>query len=514
MNLSKAEYKKSSTMAEAENNRIAIIGAGMSGLLACKYALSKNLHPTVFESRNDVGGVWTKTLSTTKLQTPKSNFQFSDFPWPDSSDEIPTHDQVLDYLKSYADHFDLNRYIQLSTRVVGIRYSGVQGKWEVEVSRNGSLETEVYEVGFVILCVGRYSDVPYIPEFKSGEGPEVFKGRVMHSMEYSDLGSEESTELVKGKRVAVVGFQKSALDIAMECSAVNGKENPCMVVYRRERWNVYMSWSFPLAKLFYLNRFSELWFHKPGEGIFLSLLATVLEPLRWIVSKIVERDIKQKHQLTKHGMVPKQSFLQDSHSCLVSIVPDKFYDMVDQGSIKLVKAPSFSFCEEGIVVGDHNKSIVMETNLVILATGFKGETKLRDVFGSERFRDFIVGSSNDVVPLYRNCIPPRIPQLAVLGFTENSSNLFTTEMKCRWLAELLDGKFKLPEIKEMEEEALKWDMHFKEYSGDNYKRSCVDLVHIWYNDQLCKDMGWNPRRKTGLWAELFEPYGPLDYLSP
>ncbi|CAN1251767.1 Probable flavin-containing monooxygenase 1 [Linum perenne] len=478
MNLSKAEYKKSSTMAEAENNRIAIIGAGMSGLLACKYALSKNLHPTVFESRNDVGGVWTKTLSTTKLQTPKSNFQFSDFPWPDSSDEIPTHDQVLDYLKSYADHFDLNRYIQLSTRVVGIRYSGVQGKWEVEVSRNGSLETEVYEVGFVILCVGRYSDVPYIPEFKSGEGPEVFKGRVMHSMEYSDLGSEESTELVKGKRVAVVGFQKSALDIAMECSAVN--VTVC---------------SSP----------------KPN-----SLINLVVDHCkqRWIVSKIVERDIKQKHQLTKHGMVPKQSFLQDSHSCLVSIVPDKFYDMVDQGSIKLVKAPSFSFCEEGIVVGDHNKSIVMETNLVILATGFKGETKLRDVFGSERFRDFIVGSSNDVVPLYRNCIPPRIPQLAVLGFTENSSNLFTTEMKCRWLAELLDGKFKLPEIKEMEEEALKWDMHFKEYSGDNYKRSCVDLVHIWYNDQLCKDMGWNPRRKTGLWAELFEPYGPLDYLSP
>ncbi|CAN1251769.1 Probable flavin-containing monooxygenase 1 [Linum perenne] len=451
----------------------------MSGLLACKYALSKNLHPTVFESRNDVGGVWTKTLSTTKLQTPKSNFQFSDFPWPDSSDEIPTHDQVLDYLKSYADHFDLNRYIQLSTRVVGIRYSGVQGKWEVEVSRNGSLETEVYEVGFVILCVGRYSDVPYIPEFKSGEGPEVFKGRVMHSMEYSDLGSEESTELVKGKRVAVVGFQKSALDIAMECSAVNG--NHCISIIRMV-----------------LREIRILAGHKQ----------------RWIVSKIVERDIKQKHQLTKHGMVPKQSFLQDSHSCLVSIVPDKFYDMVDQGSIKLVKAPSFSFCEEGIVVGDHNKSIVMETNLVILATGFKGETKLRDVFGSERFRDFIVGSSNDVVPLYRNCIPPRIPQLAVLGFTENSSNLFTTEMKCRWLAELLDGKFKLPEIKEMEEEALKWDMHFKEYSGDNYKRSCVDLVHIWYNDQLCKDMGWNPRRKTGLWAELFEPYGPLDYLSP
>ncbi|CAN1770722.1 Probable flavin-containing monooxygenase 1 [Linum perenne] len=508
----------------ADQKQIAIIGAGISGLLACKYALSKNFHPIVFESRSDVGGLWTSTLSTTKLQTPKPIFQFSDFPWPESvTEDFPTHDKVLDYLKSYSNHFNLNKYIQLNTRVVRINYRGVpddeieawsswggngdafssRGKWEVEVSRNGSSdETEVYEVGFVILCVGKYSDVPNIPEFGPGKGPDVFEGRVMHSMEYTELGAEEAAKVVKGKKVAVVGLQKHALDIAMECSAINGKENPCRVVYRREHWNVpdYMPWGFPLAKL-YLNRFSELLVHKPGEGILLSLLATILSPL---------------HQLVKHGMVPNHSFLQEVSSCLISTVPDKFYDRVDEGSIKLTKAPTFGFCKEGIVAqGNHDQQhTTFDADLVILATGFKGEKKLQDVFGSKRFREIIVGSSDTAVPLYRNCIPPRIPQLAVLGFSESISNLFTSEMRCRWLAELLDGKFRLPEIKEMENEASRWDRYLKEYLGENYKRSCIGAIHIWHNDQLCKDMGWNPRRKSGLWAELFEPYGPMDYVSP
>ncbi|KAG5547530.1 hypothetical protein RHGRI_013279 [Rhododendron griersonianum] len=480
--------------------KVAIIGAGISGLLACKYALSKGHRPTVFEAQSGLGGVWSKTVEITKLQTPKPLYQFSDFPWPDSVTEVfPDQNQVLEYIESYARQFDLLHHIRFDTKAVSIGYEGAS--------------SEVCQFDFVIICVGRFSGIPNIPEFPQGKGPEVFQGKVIHSMDYAAMDYATAKELIKGKRVAVVGLQKSALDIAMECSTANGMDLPCTVIYRTEHWNIpdYQPWGVPLAYL-YLNRFSELSIHKPGEGPLLSLLATLLSPVRWAFSKFVESHVKHKLKLAKFGMVPKHSFLQELSSCLTSTVPDDFYNRVEKGSIRLKKAPSFSFCKEGILID--GKTETLKADLVILATGFNGVKKLQDIFASPSFQDLIAGSPDKTVPLYRECIQPRIPQLAVIGFSESVANLYTSEMRCRWLAELLDGTFKLPSIKEMEKDIAEWDEYMKQYSDKNYRRSCIGALHIWYNDRLCKDMGWNPKRKKGFVAELFEPYGPMDYACP
>ncbi|KAK0583483.1 hypothetical protein LWI29_037447 [Acer saccharum] len=521
-----------------EKKQIGIIGAGISGLIACKYMLSKGYDPIVFEARSSVGGVWIKTVETTKLQTPKPLYQFSDFPWPSSvTEDFPTQHQVFDYIQSYAQHFDLLKHIRFNTKVVGIEYDqGLsdedlqysrsswngngqpfrddQRKWKVSVEDTLKNSIEVNKVDFVILCVGRFSDVPNIPEFPPKKGPEAFHGKVIHSMDYAAMDYESAANFVKGKLVTVVGLQKSALDIAMECTAANnGLRNPCTVLYKNEHWNVpdYLPWGLPLAFL-YMNRFSELLVHKPGEGFLLNLLATMLSPLRWGFSKFVESDIKKKHRLVKYGMVPKHSFLEEISSCLISTVPEKFYDSVEEGNIILKKSQSFSFCEEGILVD--GETTPLKTDLVILATGFRGDKKLKDIFVSQTFQDYIAGSPSETLPLYREMIHPRIPQLAVIGFSESISNVFTSEMRVRWLGELLDGAFKVPSIKEMENDTVEWDRYMKSYSNGYYRRSCIGALHIWYNDQLCKDMGWNPKRKNGIFNELFEPYGPLDYVTP
>ncbi|PIA46848.1 hypothetical protein AQUCO_01500410v1 [Aquilegia coerulea] len=513
--------------------KVGIIGAGISGLLACKYVLEMGFIPIVFEAKPGIGGLWNHTIKTTKLQTPKQAYQFSDFPWPSSvKEDFPDHNQVMEYIESYARHFDLLQYIKFNSRVTGIEYEGasdedmaswdlwggngdpfsLQGKWNITVEDIHRKSTQVYQVEFVILCIGRFSEVPNIPEFPPNQGPEAFDGKVIHSMHYSSMDDVDAAKFIEGKRVTVVGIQKSALDIASECAMVNGVENPCTLLYRNAHWQLphYFPWGVPLA-LLYFNRFAEFMIHKPGEGFMLSLLATLLSPLRWLQSKFIGSYIRWNLQLKKYNMIPKQSFNKDFSGCTLAITPENFFYRVEEGSIILKKSATFSFCKNGLMIdGD---TAPLETDVVILATGYKGDEKLKNLFVSSTFQKYIFGSSNTTVPLYRECINPRIPQLAIIGYSESLANLYSFEMRCKWLAHLLKGTFKLPRIKEMEVDVLSWEKYMKDHSSEYYRRSCNSLLQIWYNDRLCKDMKCNPRRKKGFFKELFEPYGPMDYAN-
>ncbi|KAG2668521.1 hypothetical protein I3760_15G164800 [Carya illinoinensis] len=512
--------------------RVAIIGAGTSGLLSCKYMLQTGFNPTVFETKESVGGLWTHTTESTKLQNAKETYQFSDFPWSSSvQDVFPTHTQVLRYLESYAQHFGIIPYIKFNSKVINIDYVGEsyeemeswdqwggtgkpfgsRGKWHILVQDTRCCSTEVYQFEFVVLCIGRFSGLPNIPEFPPDQGPEVFNGKVIHSMDYSDMDKVSAAELIRRKRIVVVGSLKSAIDIAAECANANGVEYPCTLIQRTAHWFLPSGslWGVSLGFL-YFTRFSELLVHKPGETFPYKFLATILSPLRWGVSKFAESYLRWKSPLKKYGVIPKQSFLQDFASCRIGMLPEKFYDKVDEGSLVLKKSESFSFYKEGLIINGEEPQ-QLKADLVILATGYKGDQKLKNMFKSQTFQKYIVGSAISIVPLYRQIIHPRIPQLAVIGYAESYFNLCTSEIRCQWLAHFLDGNLELPRIRDMEKEIIMWENHIKQYDGRYFRNSGIASSNIWYNDQLCKDMGCKHKRKKGIFAEYFQPYGPLDY---
>ena len=98
----------------------------------------------------------------------------------------------------------------------------------------------------------------------------------------------------------------------------------------------------------------------------------------------------------------------------------------------------------------------------------------------------------------------------MLGYPGSLSYLHNSEIRTQWLAHFLSGKFVLPSIKEMEADIGNYFKHIKRITPFHSKY-CLATFQIWDNDNLCRDMGWNPMRKKNWFCELFSPYSNLDY---
>lgn len=139
-------------------SKIGIIGGGISGIAAAKQLAKYD--PMVFEATECVGGVWKHcSYRSTKLQTPRCDYEFSDFPWTQRDNtNFPTYEEILDYLYSYAKHFDVLKFFNFNSKVVEIKfvgdremnYFGEYGSlltgnpvWEVAVRNNQSQTLQV-----------------------------------------------------------------------------------------------------------------------------------------------------------------------------------------------------------------------------------------------------------------------------------------------------------------------------------------------------------------------------------
>src|SRR6202789_2355606 len=116
-------------MNSTQSLRVAVIGAGASGLCIAKHLIEAGVDVTVFEIGSQIGGQWvynndsgkSPAYRTLHINSPKSLTAFPDFPFPEKTQLFPSHWDMHKYLVAYADKFGVTPRIRLRSEVKALR---------------------------------------------------------------------------------------------------------------------------------------------------------------------------------------------------------------------------------------------------------------------------------------------------------------------------------------------------------------------------------------------------------
>lgn len=199
-----------------------IVGAGPSGLAVGACLKEQGVPFIILERADCIASLWQKrTYDRLKLHLPKQFCQLPKLPFPTEFPQYPTKNQFIDYLESYAKHFEL--YPQFNECVQSAKFDETSGLWHVksigtkEGCAKGVGEVE-YICRWLVVATGENAE-RVAPEI---EGLAEFMGQVMHVCDY------KSGDDFRGKRVLVVGCGNSGMEISLDLC--NHNAFPSMVV--------------------------------------------------------------------------------------------------------------------------------------------------------------------------------------------------------------------------------------------------------------------------------------------
>ena len=480
-----------------EIKQICVIGAGISGLVTAKTFIEEGYDVTIFEKQKGLGGVWEKSRTYPGLATQNTGdtYSFSDYPMPASYSEWPTAEQMRNYLDSYAQNFGVLERIRFQTEVTNVsRKSGEQPGWVVTIrvkEGNGSeTKEEKHEFDFVLVCNGIFS-IPLLPSLPGSEEFVASGGRVLHSTELND------TSIIEGKRVVVVGFGKSACDIATLAANI-AKEST--LVFRRPMWKI-PRFFLGLVNLKYilLTRFSEAWFPYRHMARLERVLHTLGKPLVWAFWRTNETLLRLQLGLDSCGMLPEQPI--NKLNCQISIAPPDFFKYVHSGKIQAIKTSITNFIPDGVKLANGQE---LQADIVIFGTGFRQELP----FIQEEYRRHIVDEDGNF-NFYRHLIHPNVPQMGFVGYNSSLYSQLTAEVGAWWLAEYVKGNLLLPSPSAMYQEmAANMDWMKTQYHSMIGKGACFTSFSLRYSEELMEDMGAN--NQLAVWKGISQIMMPVD----
>lgn len=387
------------------SDKIAIIGAGSSGIAAAKIFKEAGIAFDCFEKGSALGGNWrynndnglSSAYRSLHINTNRKVMAYSDFPMPDHYPMFPHHSHIIRYFEDYARHFGIADKIIYNTEVLHVR-PNEGGGYRVTTSRGEG------DYRAVVVANGHH----WSPRYPDPPFPGTFTGETLHSHFY------KTPDQIDGKNLVIVGIGNSAVDIACEAARLHTGR---VTISTRSGAYILPNW---------------IW-DKPFDSLANPLTAKLpLAVQRWLLKTTLR--LAHGDQRAYGVPVPARPPLTEHPT-----ISQDLLALAGRGAIQF-KPNIREFREKTVVFADGTTE---EADVVIYATGYKVSFPFFE-------NDFLNVEDQNNLELYRRVVHPDHPGLYFLAFIQPLGAIMPlAEVQSRWIAKLLTGECRLPDRQTM-----------------------------------------------------------------
>lgn len=404
--------------------RVAIIGAGASGIAMAVNLKRAGIPFVIFERADDVGGTWRdNTYPGLACDVPSHLYRFSFAPNAEWSHEYSPGGEIHAYFRGVAEKLGIMEHVRFSSEVKEARFIG-EGQWQITTVKGsaGLFNAVVAASGILHKAV-----LPNI------EGRDSFAGTAFHSSQWNHDIS------LAGKRVGIIGTGSTATQIL---PAIVDQVGSVSLFQRTPQWILNVP----------NNRFTDekkqAFRTEPNKMAELYNHLNFIFNERFAASLVGEND----EGLDEMARMCRENLEQNVHDpelrnrltpsyqagCKRLIVSDKFYPAIQRENAHLVDTPITRIEPDGVRTND---GVLHGLDMIVYATGFDPFAFFRPATIVGRNGVSLNERWQESCQAYRSVAVPEFPNLFFVGGPNspigNFSYLRTAEVQIGYVMELI-----------------------------------------------------------------------------
>jgi cation diffusion facilitator CzcD-associated flavoprotein CzcO len=405
--------------------RFAILGAGMSGILAAIRLREAGYDDfVIYEKADRLGGTWREnTYPGIACDVPSHLYSYSFEPNPEWSHRSSPGAEIQAYFEGVAQRHGVVPRIRFGEEIVRCAFEG--GRWRIETKGGRRDEADVVIAATGVLHHPRLPDIP---------GQDDFAGALFHSARW-DHGVA-----LDGRRLGIVGTGSTAVQIV---SAVVDRVAQLTLFQRTAQWIAPQenpAYSEPEKERFRRDPEVMRNMHREMSRLFADNFSNAVVDASSPQMKLLEQVCRANLETNVRDRELREK-LRPSYraACKRLVVSPDFYQAIQRPNAALVTEAIERIEAAGVRTRDGRLHAL---DVLVLATGFRADRFLRpmEVIGGGGVRLDDVWAQRPVA--YLSVSVPGFPNLFLLngpnGPVGNFSLIEVAELQMGYVLQLVD----------------------------------------------------------------------------